>query len=168
METAILTGAADPQLPTPVSEVAVPAPTPTTIARDLFEGPLESPVDALPERTANQVPTGQPVRLPIGGILASPSLQTGLVAVFLEVISDTRCAEGATCAEPGEAVIRLELRQQDAPFGDTTMTLGRDQKLPSVKKLGKFSTAFVALEPMPVGDADPILTLAIVEWRRPR
>ena len=100
--------------------------------------------------------------------MASPSLQTGLVAVFLEVISDTRCAPGETCDDPGEAVIRLELRQQDAPLGDTTMVLGGDQTLPSVKKLGKFSAAFVALDPVPVGDAEPTLTLAIVEWRRPR
>ena len=169
VESVVRTGTADPQLPTPVAEVTeAPEPEPTAEARDVFEGPLEAPIDSLPGGTSNQVPTGQPVRLAIGEVVASPSLQTGLVAVFLEVVSDTRCPPGETCDDPGEAVIRLELRQQDAPFGDTTMVLGGDQTLPSVKKLGKFSAAFVALDPVPVGDAEPILTLAIVDWRRPR
>ena len=169
VEATVRTGEADPQLPTPVADVAEePEPEPTVASLDLFEGPLQEPIDAHADGTSNQVPTGQPVRLAIGEVIASPSLQTGLVAVFLEVISDTRCAPGATCDDPGEAVIRLELRQQDSPLGDTQMVLGGDQTLPTVKKLGKFSAAFVALDPVPVGDAEPTLTLAIVDWRRPR
>lgn len=169
VEAAVRTGTADPQLPTPVAEVeATPEPAPEEEVIDVFEGPLAAPIDADPSGASNQVPNDQPVRLPIGGVIASPSLQTGLVAVFLEVISDTRCRPGNTCADPGEAVIRIELRQQDSPLGDTQMTLRSGQNLPSVKKLGKFSVAFVALDPLPVDDADPIVTLAIVEWRRPR
>ena len=170
LEQVVLIGTADPQLPTPAPVVDTPEPTATAVVvgRDVYEDPLEDPIDALPDGQANLVPNGQPVRLPIGGVLASPSLQTGLVAVFLEVISDTRCPSGETCDEPGQATILLELRQQDAPFGTTEMVLGGDQTLPSVKKLGKFSTVFVALDPVPVGDAEPILTLGMVQWRKPK
>tara|TARA_A100001037_G_scaffold138869_3_gene125780 strand:- start:5065 stop:6690 length:1626 start_codon:yes stop_codon:yes gene_type:complete len=166
VEQVVLTGTADPQLPTPVAIVDTPVPTatPVIVGRDVYEGPLEEPIEAEPDGSASLVPNGQPVRLPIGGIIASPSLQTGLVAVFLEVISDTRCPDGETCGEPGEAIILLELRQQDAPFGTTEMTLGADQALPSVKKLGKFSTVFVDLEYD--SDNNPILTLAMVQWRK--
>jgi len=166
VEQVVLTGTADPQLPTPAAIVDTPVPiaTPVIVGRDVYEDPLEDPIDAEPDVRANQVPNGQPVRLPIGGILASPSLQTGLVAVFLEVISDTRCPSGETCDEPGQATILLELRQQDAPFGTTEMILGGDQALPSVKKLGKFSTVFVDLEYD--SDNNPILTLAMVQWRK--
>jgi hypothetical protein len=166
VEQAVLTGTADPQLPTPAPVVDTPVPTATAVivGRDVYEDPLEDPIDAEPDGSASLVPNGQPVQLPIGGVLASPSLQTGLVAVFLEVISDTRCPSGETCDEPGQATILLELRQQDAPFGTTEMTLGRDQTLPSVKKLGKFSTVFVDLEYD--SDNNPILTLAMVQWRK--
>jgi len=166
VEQVVLTGTAAPQLPTPAAIVDTPVPiaTPVIVGRDVYEDPLEDPIDAEPDVRANQVPNGQPVRLPIGGILASPSLQTGLVAVFLEVISDTRCPSGETCDEPGQATILLELRQQDAPFGTTEMILGGDQALPSVKKLGKFSTVFVDLEYD--SDNNPILTLAMVQWRK--
>lgn len=166
VEQVVLTGTAAPQLPTPAAIVDTPVPiaTPVIVGRDVYEDPLEDPIDAEPDVRANQVPNGQPVRLPIGGILASPSLQTGLVAVFLEVISDTRCPSGETCDEPGQATILLELRQQDAPFGTTEMILGGDQTLPSVKKLGKFSTVFVDLEYD--SDNNPILTLAMVQWRK--
>ena len=166
VEQVVSTGTADPQLPTPAAIVDTPVPTATAVivGRDVYEEPLEDPIEAEPDGSASLVPNGQPVRLPIGGIIASPSLQTGLVAVFIEVISDTRCPTGETCDEPGEAIILLELRQQDAPFGTTEMTLGADQALPSVKKLGKYSTVFVDLEYD--SDNNPILTLAMVQWRK--
>ena len=162
VEAVIRTGTADEQLPTPVPESEI-TPEPTVTVRKTYAGDLAEPIDTLASGDANLVPTDQPVRLPLGGVIASPSLQTGLIAEFVELISDTRCAPGQACDDPGEVVIRIELRQQDAPLGDTTLVLGGDQTLPTVKKLGKFSVAFLALDPVPVGDGQPIATLAIVQ-----
>ena len=118
---------------------------------------------------ATQVPTGHPVRVPIGGLVISPSLSTGLGAEFIEVVSDTRCAPGAVCDDPGEVEIVVLIRQLDFEFGTTSLILRGDQTLPSVKRIGKFSVALIAVDPVPVGDSTgPIATLAIVEWSRPR
>jgi len=172
VEAAVRTGTADPQLPTPVAFVEPtpePTPDPDAVVIDLFEGPLEAPIDAIGGGNANQVPTGQPVRLHIGELVVSPSLSTGLGAEFIEVVSDTRCATGVPCDDPGEVAIVVLIRQLDFEFGTTTLILRGDQTLPSVKKIGKFSVALIAVDPALAGDSsDPIATLAIVEWSRPR
>jgi hypothetical protein len=172
VEAAVRTGTADAQLPTPVGSVEPtpePTPDPDAVVIDVFDGPLEAPIDAVVGGDATQVPTGQPVRLHIGDLVISPGLSTGLGAEFIELVSDTRCAPGAVCDDPGQVEIVLLMRQLDFEFGTTTLILRGDQTLPSVKKIGKFSVALLAVDPVPAGDAsDPIATLAIVEWRKPR
>jgi hypothetical protein len=172
VEAAVRTGTADAQVATPVAEVEVieePTPDPDAVVIDLFEGPLEAPIDSVGGGDANQVPTGQPVRLRIGELVVSPSLSTGLGAEFIEVVSDTRCATGVPCDDPGQVEIIVLMRQLDFEFGTANLILRGDQTLPSVKKIGKFSVALIAVDPALAGDSsDPIATLAIVEWSRPR
>ena len=89
--------------------------------------------------------------------MTSPKgVASGMTVRFVSIIEDTRCPSGQTCDEPGQVAIRIFLRS-DSPLGESEMVITQGQEGTTLKKFGKFSVAFLALDPGPGtdGPADP-------------
>ena len=154
--------------PTPTTR-PTPEPTPTE-EPEIDEAALEfaEPVDANPGVGATPVELATPVRLSPGQEISSPLGPGGLIVEFMGLVEDTRCPAGETCAEPGRVVIRVKLRVPSGPLGEAEIELKGDQTAPTVRKFGRYSLAFLALEPEPVAGVTPdpdeaIATLAVVQ-----
>ena len=158
-----------------------PRPDPTPTARPTAEPtPTEEPeidaaaiefaepVDANPGTGATSVDLATPVRLSPGQEISSPKGPGGLIVEFIELVEDTRCPAGDTCAEPGRVVIRVKLRVPSGPLGESEIELEGGQSAPTVRKFGRYSLAFLALEPEPAAGVTPdpdeaVATLAVVQ-----
>ena len=70
---------------------------------------------------------------------------------FRELVSDNRCAEGSTCEEPGQAVVKLGVRSGGMSMGasDFVIESGAEGE---IKKLGRFSVQLVDVNPLPNAD----------------
>ena len=70
---------------------------------------------------------------------------------FRELVSDNRCAEGSTCEEPGQAVVKLGVRSGGMSMGasDFIIESGAEGE---IKKLGRFSVQLVDVNPLPNAD----------------
>ena len=144
-------------------EVAIATATPAVNATSLN---LSEPVDQVPGVGTTNVQLAVPVRLTQGKEIVAPdSLQRGIAVEFMYIVEDTRCSD---CVDPGQAVIRINLRVPSGPLGESDMILTGDQSTPYVKKFGKYSIVFVSLEPGPgtTIESNPekaIATLAVVQ-----
>ena len=127
---------------------------------------LSEPVDQVPGVGTTNVQLAVPVRLTQGKEIVAPdSLQRGIAVKFMYVVEDTRCSD---CDDPGQAVIRINLRVPSGPLGESDMILTGDQSTPYVKKFGRYSVVFVSLEPSPgtTIESNPeqaIATLAVIQ-----
>ena len=76
---------------------------------------------------------------------------TTVTVDFRELVSDNRCAEGNTCEDPGQAVVKLGVRSGGMSMGasDFVIEAGAEGE---VKKLGRFSVQLVDLTPLPNAD----------------
>lgn len=87
---------------------------------------------------------------------------------LVEVIEDTRCAEGSTCPDPGAARVKIDVKSGGIPFGQTEMALPGGQTEQTVKSFGKYSVGFIALDPAPgtsSGTPDYEATLVVFRSR---
>ena len=168
VESLVRTGTAAKQEPTPEiapDATATPRPTPTPEPVNLaFEFP--DPIDSDPSGDTTQVDLGVPVRLSPGQEMTSPKgVASGMTVRFIEVVEDTRCSPGRACEEPGQVVVRVFLRA-DSPLGESELIIRDGQEGTTIKRFGKFSVAFLALEPAPgsvgVASVDPEATLVIL------
>ncbi|MBM3944721.1 MAG: hypothetical protein FJ317_04425 [SAR202 cluster bacterium] len=117
------------------------APTATAVP-DAMEYEFGEPVET--DEEANHVAAGIPVRLKLGQqMISPPSSHTGLAITFDSVVENTLCPAGETCAEPGQVSIRVEMKVSTGGLGGTVFTLTSDQTEPTVKKLGRYSVAFL-------------------------
>jgi len=145
------------------NEAAVATPT---SAVDVASLNLSEPVEQVSGVGTTNVALAVPVRLTPGKEIVAPdSLQRGIAVKFMHVVEDTRCSD---CDDPGQAVIRINLRVPSGPLGESDMILAGDQTTPYVKKFGRYSVVFVSLEPGPgtAIESNPeqaIATLAVVE-----
>ena len=137
-------------------------------AMEEADGPVfaDTVMAAEGERTT-EVLINIPVALHIDQKIASPSLVSGLSVFFLEVVEDSRCPTGDECESPGTVTIRVDTASGVLPTGETTLILEADHTEPTIKKLGKFSVAFLSMEPYPVSGetielADYVATLAVL------
>ena len=127
---------------------------------------LSEPVDQVPGVGTTNVQLAVPVRLTKGKEIVAPdSLQRGIAVKFMYIVEDTRCSD---CDDPGQAVIRINLRVPSGPLGESDMILTGDQSTPYVKKFGRYSVVFVSLEPSPgtTIESNPeqaIATLAVIQ-----
>ena len=127
---------------------------------------LSEPVDQVPGVGTTNVQLAVPVRLTQGKEIVAPdSLQRGIAVKFMHIVEDTRCSD---CDDPGQAVIRINLRVPSGPLGESDMILTGDQSTPYVKKFGRYSVVFVSLEPGPgtTIESNPeqaIATLAVIQ-----
>ncbi len=142
-----------------VAATATPAITATSLN-------LSEPVDQVPGVGTTNVQLAVPVRLTQGKEIVAPdSLQRGIAVKFMHIVEDTRCSD---CEDPGQAVIRINLRVPSGPLGESDMILTGDQSAPYVKKFGRYSVVFVSLEPSPgtTIESNPeqaIATLAVIQ-----
>ncbi len=150
--------------PTPTSE-PTPEPTPTPRPEvDAAALTFADPVDAEPGPDATSVDLATPVRLRPGQEIFSPKGPGGLIVEFMEVVEDTRCPPGEACPDPGRAVIRVKLRVPSGPLGESEIELAGGQAQPAVRSFGRYSVAFISLEPVPAGGAgEAVATLAVVQ-----
>jgi len=141
---------ATPQ-PTPTPE---PTPTPVVVVETLtFPASIQSD----PGLVATHANLGQPVRLTVGQELNSPKGPGGLIMRYVTLVEDTRCPAGSSCDEPGQVVVRIALRILTGPLGESDMVIKDGQVGTTVKKFGRYSVAFLGLEPKPTaaGAASP-------------
>jgi len=141
--------------------IATAKPVVTTTSLNLSE-----PVDQVPGVGTTNVQLAVPVRLTQGKEIVAPdSLQRGIAVKFMYIVEDTRCSD---CDDPGQAVIRINLRVPSGPLGESDMILTGNKSTPYVKKFGRYSVVFVSLEPSPgtTIESNPeqaIATLAVIE-----
>ena len=84
--------------------------------------------------------------------MTSPKgVAAGMTVKFVDVIEDTRCPSAETCDQPGRVVVKISLRS-DSPLGDSEMIIEDDQLGTTIKRFGKYSVAFIDLEPRPNPD----------------
>lgn len=154
------------------TEVPEPAASEETMAEEMAAeeavGPVFEDTVMAPEgQRTTEVLNNIPVALHLDQKVASPSLVSGLSVFFLAVIEDSRCPTGAECITPGTVTIRVDTASGSLPTGETTLVLEVGQVGPTIKKLGKFSVVFLAMEPYPVAGetidlADYVATLAVI------
>ncbi len=147
--------------PTPTPE---PTPTPVVeVASLTFAEPIESE----PGLVATHVDLGQPVRLTVGQELNSPKGPGGLIMEYVTLVKDTRCSADSSCDEPGHVIVRIALRILTGPLGESDMVIEEGQVGTTVKRFGRYSVAFLALEPKPTSSSPApegsIATLVIFE-----
>ncbi len=156
----VRTGTAAEQEPTPEiapDATATPRPTPTPQPLNLaFEFP--EAVESNPTGETTLTELGVPVRLPLGQEMTSPKgVVSGMTARFVTVIEDTRCPAGQTCEAPGRVVIQISLRA-DSPLGTSEMIIEDGQTGTTIKRFGKFSVGFLALD----NDADGVKATLVI------
>ena len=161
-------------VPTTVTEVqASPTDVPEAVvseeaAPEAADGPVFRDTVMAPEgQRTTEVLINIPVALHIDQKIASPSLVSGLSVFFVEVVEDSRCPTGAECVTSGTVTIRVDTASGVLPTGETTLILEAGHTEPTIKKLGKFSVAFLSMEPYPVAGetielADYVATLAVI------
>jgi hypothetical protein len=88
-----------------------------------------------------KIKVGQRQSVQDGGIFLNIEL--------VEVVEDTRCAEGSSCADPGAAKIKIDVKSGGIPFGQTDISLAGGQTEQTVKSFGKYSVGFISLDPAP-------------------
>jgi len=152
---------ATPQ-PTPTPE---PTPTPVVVVETLT---FPASIEADPGLVATHADLGIPVRLTIGQELNSPKGPGGLIMRYVTLVEDTRCPVGSSCDDPGQVVVRIALRILTGPLGESDIVIKDGQVGTTVKKFGRYSVAFLGLEPKPTasGAASPenaTATLVIFE-----
>ena len=158
--------------PTAVTEVSETEVMEDTVVEEpvveVTDGPVFEDTVMAPEgQRTTEVLINIPVALHLDQKIASPSLVSGLSVFFLEVIEDSRCPTGDECASPGTVTIRVDTASGVLPTGETTLILEAGHTEPTIKKLGKFSVAFLSMEPYPVSGetidlADYVATLAVL------
>ena len=98
-------------------------------------------------------------KLKVGESKKTADVGTFLDVTLLEIVEDTRCPVGDQCPSLGQATIKIDIKSGGIPFGETSVILEEGQTEPTIKRLGKFSVAFVALDPYPgtagAADAEP-------------
>jgi len=102
------------------------------------------------EGRTTERPLFTPVALKVGQKIASPTLPGGLTVLFAEVLEDSRCPTGSECPTAGKVVIRTELASNVTPLGELVLTIEDGQEGPTIKKVSRYSTVFISLEPHPV------------------
>jgi hypothetical protein len=156
----VRTGEAVEQEPTPEiapDATATPRPTPTAQPLNLaFEFP--DAVEANPTGETTLTELGIPARVPLGQEMTSPKgVVAGMTARFVKVIEDTRCPAGQTCDAPGRVVIQISLRA-DSPLGTSELTIEDGQTGTTIKRYGKYSVGFLALD----DDADGVKATLVI------
>lgn len=92
------------------------------------------------------------IQLRIGG---SSTVAANSAVTFVEVKQDSRCPTGVTCIWEGEAVVALEVRQQDqAPRTESLSTHSSRGSSPNSVRVGEVSVRLVGLDPYPVAGAE--------------
>ena len=116
------------------------------------------------EGRTTERPLFTPVALKIGQKIASPTLPGGLTVLFAEVLEDSRCPIGSECPTKGKVVIRTELASNVTPLGGLVLTIEEGQEGPTIKKVSRYSTVFISLDPYPVeGETiDPSEYVAVI------
>ena len=76
---------------------------------------------------------------------------TTVTVDFRELLSDTRCPEGNTCEDPGQAVVKLGVRSGGMSMGASDFVIEAGQA-GEIKKLGRFSVQVLDLVPLPNAD----------------
>ena len=79
--------------------------TRTDFAPFLIIGLLAAFALSLATCTTESTPTTGTITVSNG--LGRGSTDDGIVVTFLEVVNDSRCAEGVTCVDPGKANVRI-------------------------------------------------------------
>jgi hypothetical protein len=128
--------------------------TQTPEERAAMQATVEATDKAVIESAGGVVSTEErnldvPFKLKVG---QRQSVQDGGIFLnidLVEVVEDTRCAEGSSCADPGAARIKIDVKSGGIPFGQTEMVLAGGQTEQTVKSFGKYSVGFIALDPAP-------------------
>ena len=93
---------------------------------------------------------GVPQEIPLGEEFMFEEVITVTVD-FRELISDSRCADGASCDDPGQAVVKLGMRSGGMSMGASDFIIEGGSE-GEIKKLGRFSVQLLNLTPLPNAD----------------
>ncbi|MBM3944481.1 MAG: hypothetical protein FJ317_03195 [SAR202 cluster bacterium] len=107
-------------------------------------------------------------KLTVGSNHITDDAGTFLNVTLIRVVEDSRCPEGTECVTAGSASVVIDVKSGGIPFGETTLTLEAGQTEPTIKSLGKYSVAFVALDPYPgtfTGEPEYEATLYVIRNR---
>jgi hypothetical protein len=75
---------------------------------------------------------------------------------FLNLVEDTRCAEGATCDAPGRAAINVGIFLGGLDLGQTEFALEGAAPVPPRKMAGNLSIQLLDLQPLPNADGSEV------------